>query len=72
MLHELTDFNDRLNKLVEKMAELHAWMMPATEKLEFITTSQELTPEDRVKEIFDLQAQVRLDGIKRSHGEIKE
>ena len=57
-LHELSDFNDRLNKLVEKMAELHAWMIPATEKLEFITTSQELTPEDRVKEIFDLQAQV--------------
>ncbi|KAF2369154.1 Spectrin repeat [Trinorchestia longiramus] len=57
-LHELLDFNDRLNKLVEKMAELHAWMVPATEKLEFVTTSQELTPEDRVKEIFDLQAQV--------------
>ncbi|XP_018019630.1 muscle-specific protein 300 kDa isoform X2 [Hyalella azteca] len=58
LLHELSDFNDRLNKLVEKMAELHAWMVPASEKLEFITTSTELTPEDRVKEIFDLQAQV--------------
>lgn len=57
-LHELSDFNDRLNKLVEKMGEIHAWMIPATEKLEFITTSTELTPEDRVKEIFDLQSQV--------------
>lgn len=57
-LSELSDFNDRLNKLVEQMAELHAWMIPATEKLDFITTSTELTPEERVKEIFDLQAQV--------------
>jgi len=57
-LGELTDFNDRLKKLVEKMAELRAWMMPALDKLEFITTSPDLTPEDRVKEIFDVQAQV--------------
>lgn len=40
------------------MGEVHAWMIPATEKLEFITTSTELTPEERVKEIFDLQSQV--------------
>lgn len=52
------DFNDRLDKLVQQMSELHAWMMPASEKLDYITTTQELTPEDRVKEIFDLQAQV--------------
>uniref|UniRef100_A0A2P2HZN4 Chromosome partition protein Smc-like n=1 Tax=Hirondellea gigas TaxID=1518452 RepID=A0A2P2HZN4_9CRUS len=57
-LLELSDFNERLHKLVEKMGELHAWMMPATQKLDFITTTLELTPEDRVKEIFDLQAQV--------------
>jgi len=57
-LHELTDFNDRLKKLVDNMAELRAWMMPAIEKLEYITTTTELTPEDRVKEIFDIQAQV--------------
>jgi len=57
-LSELTDFNDRLHKLVDGMAELRSWMMPAIEKLEYITTSTELTPEDRVKEIFDIQAQV--------------
>jgi len=57
-LTELTDFNDRLHKLVDGMAELRSWMMPAIEKLEYITTSTELTPEDRVKEIFDIQAQV--------------
>jgi len=57
-LEELKDFNDRLKKLVEGMAELRAWMMPAIEKLDFITTSPDLTPEDRVKEIFDIQAQV--------------
>merc|ERR1711887_219924 len=39
-------------------ADLRAWMMPALEKLEYVITSQELTPEDRVKEIFDIQAQV--------------
>ena len=42
------------------MAELRAWMEPAKEKLDFITTTQDLTPEDRVKEIFDLQAQVGI------------
>jgi len=57
-LGELTDFNQRLQKLVDGMAELRSWMMPAIEKLEYITTTQELTPEDRVKEIFDIQAQV--------------
>jgi len=57
-LGELTDFNERLHKLVDGMAELRSWMMPAIEKLEYITTSTELTPEDRVKEIFDIQAQV--------------
>merc|ERR1719376_2082264 len=40
------------------MAAIRAWMEPAKEKLDFITTSQDMTPEDRVKEIFDLQAQV--------------
>ena len=62
-LHELSDFNDRLNKMVEQMAELRAWMIPGTDKLEFITTTQELTPEDRVKEIFDLQGQVSTDNL---------
>jgi len=57
-LTELGGFNDRLKKLVDGMAELRAWMMPALEKLEYVITSQELTPEDRVKEIFDIQAQV--------------
>ena len=42
------------------MAELRAWMEPAKEKLDFITTTQDMTPEDRVKEIFDLQAQVGI------------
>merc|ERR1719348_86808 len=42
--------------MVQDMAELRAWMMPAMEKLTFITTSTDLTPEDRVKEIFDMQA----------------
>ncbi|KAG0728076.1 hypothetical protein GWK47_033238 [Chionoecetes opilio] len=40
------------------MGVLRAWMMPATEKLNFITTSTDMSPEDRVKEIFDLQGQV--------------
>ncbi|XP_076044502.1 muscle-specific protein 300 kDa-like [Oratosquilla oratoria] len=57
-LAELTDFNMRLAKMVEQMGELRAWMMPATEKLNFIVSSTELSPEDRVKEIFDLQGQV--------------
>jgi len=57
-LGELTGFNERLKKLVDTMGELRAWMEPAKEKLDFITTTQDLTPEDRVKEIFDLQAQV--------------
>jgi len=57
-LKELTDFNDALKKMVESMAELRAWMMPAIEKLDFITTTTELSPEDRVKEIFDIQAQI--------------
>lgn len=55
-LEQLTDFNNRLTKMVTDMAELRAWMMPAMDKLNFITTSTELTPEDRVKEIFDMQA----------------
>jgi len=55
-LEQLTDFNQRLTKMVQDMAELRSWMMPAMEKLNFITTSTELTPEDRVKEIFDMQA----------------
>jgi len=57
-LSELTDFNERLHKLVDGMAQLRSWMMPAIEKLDYITTTTELTPEDRVKEIFDIQAQV--------------
>jgi len=58
MLVELTDFNKNLHKFVDKMAELRAWMMPACEKLNFITSSTDLSPEDRVKEIFDLQGQI--------------
>jgi len=57
-LAELTDFNARLLKMVDQLSVLRAWMMPATEKLNFITTTTELSPEDRVKEIFDLQSQV--------------
>ncbi|XP_071525118.1 muscle-specific protein 300 kDa-like [Panulirus ornatus] len=57
-LQELTDFNQKLHKFVSTLAELRAWMMPACEKLNFITTSVDLSPEDRVKEIFDLQGQV--------------
>lgn len=57
-LVELTEFNEKLHKFVNTMAELRAWMMPAVEKLDFITTSTDLSPEDRVKEIFDLQGQV--------------
>lgn len=57
-LTELTEFNKNLHKFVGAMAELRAWMMPACEKLAFITSSTELSPEDRVKEIFDLQGQV--------------
>jgi len=57
-LAELTGFNERLKKMVDTMAAIRAWMEPAKEKLDFITTSQDMTPEDRVKEIFDLQAQV--------------
>jgi len=70
-LGELTDFNERLHKLVDGMAELRSWMMPAIEKLEYITTSTELTPEDRVKEIFDIQAQVneRLPLLEPMEGE---
>jgi len=70
-LGELTDFNDRLHKLVDGMASLRSWMMPAIEKLEYITTSTELTPEDRVKEIFDIQAQVndRLPLLEPMEGE---
>ncbi|XP_066974503.1 muscle-specific protein 300 kDa-like isoform X1 [Macrobrachium rosenbergii] len=58
MLVELTEFNGKLHKFVNTLAELRAWMMPACEKLDFITTSTDLSPEDRVKEIFDLQGQV--------------
>lgn len=58
-LTDLTEFNQRLQKMVSQLAELRAWMTPAGEKLNFITTSVELSPEDRVKEIFDLQGQVR-------------
>lgn len=57
-LTELTEFNTRLMKSVDQLASLRAWMMPASEKLQFITTTTELSPEDRVKEIFDLQSQV--------------
>ncbi|XP_050728226.1 muscle-specific protein 300 kDa-like [Eriocheir sinensis] len=57
-LEELTEFNKKLHKFVDTMGELRAWMMPACEKLNFITTSTEMSPEDRVKEIFDLQGQV--------------
>ncbi|XP_068218140.1 muscle-specific protein 300 kDa-like [Palaemon carinicauda] len=57
-LKELTEFNEKLHKFVSTLAELRAWMMPACEKLEFITTSTDMSPEDRVKEIFDLQGQV--------------
>lgn len=59
-LAELTEFNKTLHKFVDTLAELRAWMMPACEKLNFITSSTDLSPEDRVKEIFDLQGQVRL------------
>ncbi|XP_069172218.1 muscle-specific protein 300 kDa-like [Procambarus clarkii] len=58
MLAELTEFNQKLHKFVDTLAEIRAWMMPACEKLNFITTSTDLSPEDRVKEIFDLQGQV--------------
>lgn len=57
-LTELTEFNQRLHKMVDQLAALRAWMIPASEKLTFITTSVDLSPEDRVKEIFDLQGQV--------------
>lgn len=57
-LTDLTEFNQRLHKMVSQLAELRAWMTPAGEKLNFITTSVDLSPEDRVKEIFDLQGQV--------------
>lgn len=58
-LEELTEFNKKLHKFVDTLAGLRAWMMPACEKLSFITTSTDLSPEDRVKEIFDLQGQVK-------------
>ncbi|KAG7167418.1 putative Spectrin repeat-containing protein 1 [Homarus americanus] len=60
MLTELTEFNQKLHKFVDALAGLRAWMMPACEKLNFITTSTDLSPEDRVKEIFDLQGQFRF------------
>lgn len=58
-LDDLTKFNERLTKTVNQLAELRAWMMPTKEKLEFVTTTEELSPEDRVKEILDIQLQVR-------------
>ncbi|RXG72762.1 hypothetical protein Avbf_05130 [Armadillidium vulgare] len=56
-LDDLTKFNERLTKTVNQLAELRAWMIPTKEKLEFVTTTQELSPEDRVKEILDIQLQ---------------
>lgn len=58
-LDDLTKFNERLTKTVNQLAELRAWMIPTKEKLEFVTTTQELSPEDRVKEILDIQLQVK-------------
>merc|ERR1719187_3233758 len=73
-LEQYTDLNSRLTKLVEQMAGLRAWMMPGIEKLDFITTSPDLTPEDRVKEIFDIQAQVneRLPQLEPMEKEVHE
>lgn len=57
-LAEFTIFNQRLAAVVDHLAVLRAWMMPCCEKLSFIVTTTDLSPEDRVREIFELQGQV--------------
>lgn len=51
----MTEYNDKLTDAVKRCRELNDWAGPANSKLKEVCTSDELTPENRVKEILILQ-----------------
>lgn len=56
-LTKLQEFNDALSKAVNHGKDLEDWAGPTNKKLKEITTSPDMSPEDRVKEILILQEQ---------------
>lgn len=56
-LDKLFEYNEKLTKTVNHAKELMDWATPVAEKLDEITTSGDLSPEDRVREILILQEQ---------------
>ena len=58
-LASLKEYNEKLTAAVTKCRELNDWASPSNSKLKEICTSEELTPEDRVKEILILQEEAR-------------
>lgn len=56
-LDKLNVYNDQLTKAVNHCKELNDWAIPTNERLKVLTTSPEMSPEDRVKEILILQEQ---------------
>ena len=56
-LTKFQEFNDALSKAVNHGKDLEDWAGPTNTKLKEITTSPDMSPEDRVKEILILQDQ---------------
>ncbi|XP_069995105.1 muscle-specific protein 300 kDa [Penaeus vannamei] len=59
-LDKLFEYNEKLTKTVNHAKELKDWATPVNAKLEEITTSADLSPEDRVREILILQEQAQV------------
>jgi len=72
-LDKLFEYNAKLTATVNHAKELRDWADPVHAKLEEITTSGELSPEDRVREILILQeqGQVKFPEIEPLHKEYK-
>lgn len=58
-LASMTEYNNKLTDAVNRCRALNDWASPSNSKLKEICTSEELTPEDRVKEILILQEQAK-------------
>lgn len=56
---KLFDFNGKLTEAVKHGQALQEWASPCNSKLREVTSDEDMSPEDRVKEILILQEQAR-------------
>ncbi|MCL4126854.1 UNVERIFIED_CONTAM: hypothetical protein GTU68_031187 [Idotea baltica] len=59
-LKELEEYNTKLTAACNEYKELNDWARPANTKLKSVCTDEELSPEDRVNEIINLQAEGKI------------